>query len=157
MDTGIFQSKSSGSVANVNNSATIQIESSTLSVGSFLQTAGTTQIATGAILANSATFTLNGGSLQGGGNITGTVQQNSGVIYPGGLYSIGKLYIQHWLLSNGTIQIDCSSQSLYDQLIAGDVNFANGSISLVFINGFLPSNDTVLSSVIQGTITGNSR
>ncbi len=126
---------------NLSNSGTLQVNSDTMYTDStgpatLTQTAGTTAVGTGAALdltgATGSTFSLNGGTLSGGGSVTGSVNNASGTVAPGsspGTLTISGNYTQG---PAGTldVEVDGTTPGQFDKLVVGANATLGGTLAL---------------------------
>jgi uncharacterized repeat protein (TIGR01451 family) len=127
--------------APVMNSGLVQASAGTLNfTGTYAQSTGTTDVQTGATL-QTATLSLNGGSLIGNGTIAGTVD-NHAVVAPGaspGTLTINGDYVQ---ASNGVLNIQIGGTApgtQYDQLLVSGNVTLGGTLNVSTINSFVPT------------------
>jgi hypothetical protein len=128
-----------------NNTATVEIQTGTLSLGGlYIQTAGLTRL-NGGNLTVAQPLQIQGGTLIGAGTVTGSVT-NNGIVSPGaspGLLTITGGYTQ---TGNGILSIELGGLSAgtgFDRLaVSGAVRLA-GTVSVTLLAGFSPAtNDT---------------
>ena len=121
----------------LNNSGTVTLASnSTLTVGSFVQTAGT---------------------LSGGGTIIGNVVINGGVVSPG--FSPGTLTIQGNYTQNGNgalnVEIDgTTAGSQYSVLAVSGAATLGGTLNITQTSGFAPPPNALFQIMTAGTVSG---
>ena len=79
----------------------------------------------------------NGGTLGGSGKIAGNLV-NEGAVSPGN--SPGKLTVagNYTQTSSGTLSIEIASNTLYDQVAVGGKASLNGTLTLTWLNGYVP-------------------
>ncbi len=123
--------------------------------GDINQTAGTTKVDGELTLVGDTqnvgadTFNLQGGTLNGIGTINssnissavlnGNVNQTGGTFNPGEDPSAFTLN-GNYIISGGNFQIEIASISSFDMLnVSGSTNITGGTLSLDFLNGFVPS------------------
>jgi hypothetical protein len=137
--------KSSGSgtttlAVDFKNSGTVDVQAGILShQGFWVQTAGSAQIESGAVLV-ATNLNIMGGKLSGSGTVNGTVN-NAAVVSPGtspGTLTIspGKDYQQ---TSIGTLKVEIGGHApglQYDQLAVGGTAILAGRLQVSLINGF---------------------
>ena len=123
------------------NAGTVTVGSGTsLSVGSYTQTAGSTVLSGGTI--SGGTLSINGGSLTGTGTINATVT-NGGQVIPGGTGIAGTLTIDgsYTQSSTASLDIDIGGTTVgsgYSQLGVSGTAALGGTVSVSLINGFQP-------------------
>ena len=122
------------------NTGTVEIQSGTLNPsGLFVQTAGLTLL-DGGNLSVSSPFQLQGGTLAGGGRITGSVT-NNGVVSPGwtnGSLNITANYIQ---TTNGALNIAVGGTAPgagFSQLNVASAATLAGALTVLLTNSFVP-------------------
>jgi len=121
--------------------------------GSLVQDDGATVIAETGTFARP--FTMNGGTLAGGGLITGAVTANGGTIAPGaspGLLSGSTTLDQ----ADGrlTIEIAGADPADYDRLGFGASAALAGSLGVGFLDGFIPAIGDTFTLVSAPAVTG---
>lgn len=134
---------------------TLVKDNGSLSLGEFNQTAGLTKVDNSTVYVNN--FVLEGGTLDGtGGIIKGIVVQTGGTFNPGSDPSNFTIS-GNYTLSSGKLMIDIAGISSFDQLmVGGNTSLTGGTLSLDFINGFVPANgDTFDFLQTTGSLTGN--
>lgn len=119
----------------INNGALVS-----LAVGhSYVQTAGVTKVETGGFLA-ATNVDVEGGSMGGGGTITGNVTVTGGMFAPGDPQTTN--IMGDFTLDPGgeiMLQIAGIEQGAFDSLgITGNLHLNGGTLDIVFINGFVP-------------------
>jgi uncharacterized repeat protein (TIGR01451 family) len=127
--------------APLSNTGLVQAGAGTLHFsGTYDQSAGTTDVLSGATL-QTATLSLAGGSLIGNGTVAGTVDSHA-LVAPGaspGTLTITGDYVQ---ASDGTLDIQIGGTTpgtQYDRLVvSGNVTLA-GILNVSIINGFVPA------------------
>jgi len=115
----------------------------TITVATYEQAAGTTWVHnTGNIQGN---LNLTGGVLKGDGTVSGMVTQTGGTLEPGnspGIFHIGNGYS----LTNGTLDIEVASLTLYDQVAMLGGNVTLGPAGQITIDlSEVPANDPMFS------------
>jgi len=121
--------------------------------GSLVQDDGETHVAANGTFARP--FTMNGGTLSGGGTITGAVVVNDGTIAPGA--SPGQLTGSTTLVQNdGATQIEIagSDPAGYDRLAFGTSAALAGSLGVGFLDGFIPAIGDTFDLVSAPAVTG---
>src|SRR5262249_16844593 len=139
--------KSSGSGASsvacpFNNAGLLHVTAGMLSFeSSWTQTAGSTLVDAGAVLAGSS-LGLQGGVLSGDGTIAARVSNNAAVS-PGG--TLGILVVtgtnDYQQSASGTLVVELGGTqpgTQYDQLVVGGRASLAGQLELQFLNGFVP-------------------
>ncbi len=162
VNTGTLK-RSSGSgvmqfAAPVSNSGLVQVESGTMQFsGTYAQGAGTTNILPGATL-QTATLSLNGGSLTGNGTVAGTVA-NHATVSPGaspGTMTVTGDYVQG---PDGTLEIQLGGTTpgtQYDRLlVSGSVNLG-GTLNVTTTNSFTPTAGNSFQIITFGSQLYNS-
>ena len=140
------------------NSGLVQAGAGTLSFsGTYAQSAGTTEVLPGATL-QTATLSLNGGSLVGNGTIAGHVD-NHAVVAPGaspGTLTINGDYVQ---ASNGALNIQIGGTApgtQYDQLLVSGNVTLGGTLNVTTINSFVPVPGNAFQVLTFGTRPGST-
>jgi hypothetical protein len=139
------------SVLGLLNSGTVEIgaagtspttSASALTVqGAYVQSGGDT-IVNGQLTVEGGPFSLNGGTLQGSGTVTGEVDNFGGTVSPGnspGLLTIDGDYSQSL---DAILNIEIAGTTpgtLYDQLAVSEVASLDGTLDVSLIDGFTPS------------------
>ena len=145
--------------ANLNNYGSIEVEKGTLQFqGSWNQIAGSTVVDAGTVLGGTR-LSLEGGTLGGTGTIKAVVDNDGGVISPGGspgTLSIGSggSYEQE---ADGGLRIELGGYTAgtqYDQLVVGANASLGGTLELVSINGFVPKAGDQFQVLTCGSRTG---
>jgi len=123
------------------NSGLVQAIAGTLNFsGTYAQSAGTTDVLPGATL-QTATLSLNGGSLTGNGTIAGTVD-NHAIVAPGaspGTLTINGDYVQE---SDGVLNIQIGGTApgtQYDRLLVSGNVTLGGTLNVTTTNSFVPA------------------
>jgi hypothetical protein len=144
----------------IQNSGTIQVDSGTVFLGTYVQTAGSTILDGGSL---TGPINLQGGVLKGNGTITGSVI-NAGQVSPG--FSPGLLNLQgdYTQTNPGDLFAEIGgvvAGSQYDQLTVSGSVILGGSLHITLVNGFTPHLadpftllDNRGSNPINGTFTG---
>jgi len=139
-----------------NNSGTVQATSGTLNFsGIYTQNAGQTLLNGGAFSFGHAAQVLSG-TMAGSGTITGSVS-NSAILSPGGspgLLSITGSYTQ---TPGGQLQIELGGTiagTSYDQLTVGGTATLAGTLSLSYLNGFVPVPGNVFTCMVYNIHSG---
>ena len=142
------------------NTGLTRIESGTLTLARHLpQTAGTLRMIGGNLNVNffGQPFQLQGGSLEGPGTITGSVNNTGGTVSPGaspGLMTITGNYTQG---AGGTLNIELGGLTPvteYDQLDVDGTATLNGTLNTSAINGFVPQNGDPFTVLLYGSRSG---
>jgi len=110
-----------------------------LTVGTVVQTAGQTLIASNARLI--AAVSLRGGLLLGFGECTGTVTQSAGRIIPGDSVAVGTLTLAALVQTSGAL-IEIHLRGLLSAsnvVVLGNATLATHGVSVVSLGGFLPT------------------
>lgn len=142
----------------VSNSGTVRLVAGTVSFsGGYTQTAGFTSL-DGGNMSVKGGLGLQGGVLNGSGRITGDVNNLGGTISPG--HSPGTITIDgNWTqASNGTLNMEiagATADTQYDQLVVNGTATLNGTMSLVLLNGYMPSNGTSYQLITYYSVSGN--
>jgi hypothetical protein len=125
-----------------NNSGQVQALSGTTHFnGQFRQTAGATSL-NGGNLGFGVTGQLQGGALNGAGNITGNLNNSGATVSPGqspGLQMLSGNYAQG---PGGTLNLELGGLTpgtQYDRLAVGGTATLAGTLNVSLINGFVPS------------------
>jgi hypothetical protein len=131
--------------SNFSTSSSVQVTTGTLSFfGGYTQTAGTTLLNGGA-LTSSSPLSIQGGTVQGTGTITGGMTSVAGHVVPGqspGLLTVAGNYIQQAL---GALDVEIGGTTAgtqYDQLnvaATGGAATLNGALNVSLANGFVPA------------------
>ena len=142
--------------APLSNSGQVQIGAGTMNFsGTYTQSAGTTTVLPGATL-QTATLSLNGGSLTGNGTIAATVD-NHAVVAPGaspGTLTISGDYVQ---ASGGSLDIEIGGTApgtQYDRVLVSGAVTLDGTLNVIPINGFVPSAGESFQILTFGSRTG---
>ncbi|HEV8199575.1 MAG TPA: MopE-related protein, partial [Candidatus Polarisedimenticolia bacterium] len=135
----------SGITSNFSTSSSVQVTSGTLSFfGGYTQTAGTTLLNGGA-LTSSSPLSIQGGTVQGTGTITGGMTSVAGHVVPGqspGLLTVAGNYIQQ---AQGSLDVEIGGTTAgtqHDQLnvaATGGTATLGGRLNVALANGFVPS------------------
>jgi hypothetical protein len=150
----------------VSNQGILRAQSGTLHFGgAYLQTAGETVLAGGAISKSGAALEIRGGLLTGFGTITGNVQVGScsttpcgGTLAPGA--SPGQLAIdgEYTQAADGTLAIELGGATPiaeHDLLTVSGTASLDGSLSVMFLNGFTPGPGQSFTILTAGTVNGS--
>ncbi len=141
-----------------NNTGTTQSLSGTLAfTGSYTQTAGTTRVNGGAIVSSSP-LAVQGGTVEGNGQLAATVT-NNGVLSPGGT-APGQLnasgaYTQG---ANGTFDAQIGGQTpgtQHDQAVISGAATLGGTLAISLINGFEPNIGDTFTIMTFGSHSGD--
>jgi uncharacterized repeat protein (TIGR01451 family) len=140
------------------NSGTFRAAVGTLYLlGSYTQTAGTTDVSSGATLKNSSALAINGGSLTGSGTIDGSVI-NSAIVAPGtspGALTVTGSYTQ---TAAGALNIELGGTTpgtQYDQLNVTGAVTLDGTLNVSAINSFVPATGDVFQILGFGSRSGD--
>ena len=147
----------SGCSAPFNNAGMLASESGTLSFsGGFTQTAGATQLSTGA-LTSSQTMNFNGGELRGSGSIAANISNGGATVMPGdsaGTMTINGTYTQS---ADGVLNIEIGGTgqgTQFDYLqVSGNVSLA-GALILGRIDDFSPAANHAFEIVTGNSVSG---
>lgn len=161
VNSGTFQ-KSAGAGTSIidggqfNNSGTINAITGTLQFTNLVQTAGVTNL-NGGNIASPNDITLNGGTLAGSGQISGSLRNNSGVVSPG--HSPGSINITGNYLQGAAGALDIQiggavAGTEYDQVVVGGTAALNGTLNISTINGYRPAVGDVLTIIAAQSFTG---
>ena len=144
--------------APLSNDGLVRIESGTMQFGgNYAQSDGTTTILAGATL-QTATLSLNGGSLTGNGTVAGTVA-NDATVSPGtspGTLTIHGDYVQS---PDGVLNIQLGGTtpgSQYDRLLVSGSVTLDGTLNVTTTNGFTATPGNAFQILTFGSRTGNS-
>lgn len=124
------------------NTGTVDIQSGTLSVANFTQSAGVTRVSSNTMLTSSQTIMLAGGQLSGGGTVAGNFANTAGNVKPGdgvGALTINGTYQQ---LNAGVLEIELGGTAAitqYDRLVISGSASLLGEVRVSLANGFTPS------------------
>ena len=135
------------------NTGTVSLNAGTFAPsGTYQQTAGLTLL-NGGSMQNTVGLQIQGGTLSGSGNITGSVT-NSGTVSPGtplGELSVGGSYVQ---TGTGTLNIDIggiAQGTTYDLLaVTGKATLA-GNLNVGLTNGYYPANTNTLLTFLTAS------
>ncbi len=125
------------------NSGTVQISTGTLNFTSFVQTAGETRLSGGSLQSGSL-IDIQGGTLNGGGTVTGSIR-NGGVINPGGAGAAGTLTVtgNYTQTAAGVLALELggTAPAEFDVLRTNTAPGSQsatlgGALSVLLINGF---------------------
>lgn len=121
-------------------------------VGTYTQTAGTTDV-DGTLMAAGGAY-INGGTLSGSGTVNGSVV-NGATVYPGDpvTLTINGNYTQN---ASGKLVIDISSATNYTTLdVIGNATL-DGIVEFDFLNGYVPGANTGFAFLqVTGSVTGD--
>src|SRR5205085_9363012 len=124
---------------------------------SYTQVAGGDAFLNGGQITTDGIMIIQGGTLQGAGTITGTVNNNS-TVSPGisgaGVLNITGQYIQQ---PGATLNIEIGGTSAgtqYDQLQVGGAATLDGTLNLTTINGFTPAVGQAFQVLTYGSRSG---
>jgi hypothetical protein len=140
-----------------NTGAVVVSSGTTLGVGSYTQTAGSTALNGGTI--NGGALSINEGALSGSGTINATVT-NGGQAIPGGAGAAGILTINgtYTQTATGALDIDIggtTASTQYDQLAVSRAATLDGTLDVALINGFQPAFGNSFQVVTFGSSAGN--
>ncbi|MFO1064114.1 MAG: hypothetical protein U0892_09650 [Pirellulales bacterium] len=147
------------------NSGTITVDNSifnttttlTNTVAAYSQSSGATILKNSTLI--TPTFTINGGSLQGTGGITGNVVNSAGIVAPGA--SPGKITITGNYTQGAAASLDIevagtnAANPDFDQLIVTGSASLNGTLNASVINEFLPSKGETFRFLTAGSVVGD--
>jgi hypothetical protein len=142
-----------------NNTGSLSVKSGRLAfTGAWLQTAGNTQVDSGAVL-ECGVLDLQGGILGGPGTLDARVQ-NAGAVTPGAspgvlATAVGRDYTQ---TAAGALVIDLGGANpgvLHDQLSVGGKASLNGKLEVRLVNNFAPKPGDTFTILTAASITGS--
>jgi hypothetical protein len=123
--------------------------------GGYTQSAGTTGLSGGNLAGT--TLNIQGGSLIGTGNITGTLT-NAATINPGGAGQAGRLIISgsYNQTAGGNLNIELGglSPAQFDRLSVSGAANLNGGLTISTISGFVPNAGDLFQIMTYGSNTG---
>jgi hypothetical protein len=126
--------------------------------GVYLQTAGTTTLSSGATLAAAGGVSIDGGLLTGVGTISGNLT-NKAQVSPGGVGTAGTLNVTGSFTQTaaGVLNMELGGvgAGTFDKLTVGGLASLNGTLNVLLINGFNPTNGNVFQILTFGSRTGN--
>jgi hypothetical protein len=133
-----FQQRAESRPPKLNNAGDVEVTGSDLTVTSMTQTAGTTNVATGAEL-HADSFLLQGGALSGLGTVLGPVTNAGGLVRPGSDATAGTLAItgSYTQEAAGTLAIRVTGSG-NDRLAASGAAVLGGTLSPSTV-GFTPT------------------
>lgn len=123
--------------------------------GNFVQTAGTTTVH-GTLIATGL-IDIQGGTLAGDGTVS-TAVTNASIVAPGtstGVLTMNSGYTQ---TAPGLLKIEIGGTtpgSSYDRLVVGGVATLNGTLSIEFVNGFVPTIGQSFTVMTYGSRVGD--
>jgi hypothetical protein len=132
-----------GGANGVTNRGAVKINSGTLYVTKYTQTAGSTTLASGTALAGYNSYflvSIAGGTLAGRGTVRGPVSNSAGQVAPGGSSSVGTLHItgSYTQGASGRLLIDLAASSR-DVLAVGGTATLHGSLAAHNMGTYHPS------------------
>ncbi|MEA2238059.1 MAG: fibronectin-binding autotransporter adhesin [Thermoanaerobaculia bacterium] len=140
------------------NAGLVQVGAGTLNFsGTYAQSGGTTDVLPGATL-QTATLSLNGGSLTGNGTIAGNVNSDA-VVAPGaspGTLTINGDYVQ---ASNAALDIQIAGTApgtQYDRLLVSGNVTLDGALNVSMISGFVPASGNAFQVLTFGARPGST-
>lgn len=143
--------------ASMTHSGSLEALSGTIRLArSFTQSAGSTTM-NGGNIETLPGMTINGGTLQGAGSITGNVTMNSGSAIPGnsaGVMSINGDYIQG---AGATLQFEIGGTTQggqFDHLSIAGTATLGGALRISRINDFVPSPSDTFEIITANSATG---
>lgn len=147
--TGVFENEGEVKVSN----------SAELSVGSYEQLSGVTELDNATILANGGGISIAGGELTGSGEIVGALSSSgSGTLNPGSdAEPIALWMVEGGLNLGGIVLIDIAglANGDFDVISATDPAQLGGVLEVTLLDGFAPQIgdefDIVLASLVSGT------
>jgi uncharacterized repeat protein (TIGR01451 family) len=162
-NNGTFQ-KSAGSGSetiqpDLDNDATVLAKSGTMRFeNGFMQGSGETTLGPGSITMVSQALTLNGGTLDGAGTVTGDVANTAGAVAPGGNGTVGTInvtgnYTQG--ASPAALNIDISAAATNDVLAVTGTVTLDGQLVVTLLSGFQPANGNVFTPMTFASRTGD--
>jgi hypothetical protein len=162
-----------GANINFTNDGSVSVAGGWLDVDHFTQNAGQTEVAAGATLGSTGAVLLEGGALSssgaGSGFVNASVNNDAGVVSPGGDGSVGLLTVvgNYTQGARGSLDIDLAGTTAagvdYDQLAvigAGHTATLDGTLNVTILPDYMPAvgdSFTVLTapSVRPGTFFAN--
>ncbi|MDD1428714.1 hypothetical protein MEO94_30595, partial [Dolichospermum sp. ST_sed9] len=139
-----------------NNTGTVQVNRGRLRFTSgYTQTAGTTRLSGGSLIASSP-LNLQGGNLAGIGTITGNVNNSGGQINPGN--TIGTLTVagDYSQTGTGTVNLELGSATSFDRLNITGAADVGGILKLNLTGGYTPTIGTKFTVLTYGSATTKS-
>lgn len=139
------------------NSGLVDVQTGTLVVNNFAQTAGTTRIAGGATLQSSQPIAIQGGNATGSGAVNAALTNTAGRVLPGD--SIGQLSITGAYSQGAAAALEIEVAGLvpnaeHDRLAASGPATLAGELKLSFVNGFAPQIGDQFVVLSAGSING---
>ena len=139
-----------------NNSGTLSVNSGTLVLAVYSQTAGLTLLNGGNIESPYA-LQIDGGVLGGSGTVFGSVT-NSGIVDPGN--PLGKLIIDgnYFQTASGTLGIALAGTlpgTNFDLLVVTNIASLAGALNVTLTNGFIPPNGAFFTFLSAGTCSNS--
>ncbi len=140
---------------NFTNSGTVQVQRGTLSINRYVQTAGWTLLE-GGNLSTGQPLQLQGGRLAGTNRVVGSVV-NNGTVRPGS--SLGSMVIagSYTQTTNGVLEIELGGTAPgtnFDQLLITGTASLNGTLAVIFTNGFTPPTNASFVFLTNASRTG---
>lgn len=123
-----------------NNTGTVEVDSGTLALSNFTQTAGLTNL-NGGNLTFSSPAQILGGQLLGSGTISGSIVNTGGLLSPG--HSAGSIIINGNYTEGpaGTLLVELGGlgNGQFDYLDVNGTASLGGTLEIAFLNGFNPA------------------
>jgi uncharacterized repeat protein (TIGR01451 family) len=121
----------------------------------YTQTAGVTTLGAGN-MQTATTMQLQGGTLNGAGTITGSVQ-NDATVAPGTSTTTGTIAItsNYTQGAAGALKIKLASAAAFDQLTTGAAATLDGAFTASLLNGYQPANGTTWPVITFASRTGD--
>ncbi len=139
---GILQTAGTSTVTintpnNVESSGSVVVDKGgSIGINNTLTITGGTSTVDGTLTTTGTT--LSGGTLQGTGTLASSLMQTGGVFNPGQDPASMNL-VGDYSLTSGIYQLDISSPTSFDMLnVSGSSNITGGTLSLDFLNGYIP-------------------
>ena len=141
-----------------NNAGLVQIQQGTIQFnGPFTQSSATGRIVmAGGNLYYPGTLAIQGGSLEGNGNVVGDVQLYGNLLpgqSAGALTFIGSLALQS--STNTVVELGGTAMGAYDRINVMGPLTLGGSLQVSLTNGFTPAPGTSFDILDWGTLSGN--
>ena len=139
------------------NTGTVEVQSGTISVNNYTQTAGTTKL-TGGAFTDTTTIAIQGGTLAGSGTVTGpVVVSGTGALSPGlspGALSLPTSYVQQAPSGAFNVELGGTAPAQYDRAAVGGAATLAGILNVTLINGFVPQPGDTFTIMTYASHTG---